>query len=831
MILLGLVLSWSINSLITAPQPSTDNTPTPEVIMDESATPAPDSGGYDWRDTKLYLATLLPESPTEANVYILKPDQHATVEEASALAQRFGIDGEVYIASYKVPGATDYLITDGKQRLFVQSENYFTYYADYGNSFLVSKKINQNEANVFIEAFLKSHGFNFQYQIEKDFRIAGVYYVVPLTSDGFAVRNDYNLPIRIEIGLDDYGQVFRLQSSLINYDVVGKFGIRSAEEAFNQIFSETQIGIQENFLSGGSLNESNWQRIYPDNQTITIYGHITSYPSIELGKVPFLEIDAHVVTGNISGLEAVDPSTFVEASGQFYIEDRIRKFNIESWKVSDSTPIYIVGTLRREDNRSVLTTDDRSSQYILTDVPADVPLNTKIPDEQLSVAGVLVDGNFQWSSIQYLPPGSNFGGGGGGGTGFYKLNLSGTPVPFPTPQPELSQGSVEYIIKEGDTVLAIAQAHGITPEKIVQANSWLSEEHALTPGKALIIPAAQLNSQSRKYVVTENDTLASIALNVGITVDELMQANGITDNIVFTGQMLIIPRGQVTYSQGITLPEEHLTQLEIGQRLEGERGIFQVNIYQTTQRIWYGFFETSIEKSNLPYMILESTDLQNLHKYNNLPINIWGTIDRLDEVGRPIVTVDRYEIPFPDLKIQVLEGTQKVVEIQGKQVLTFTANNGTTYVQIGASVYPLDHNSLFGNEGDQLIVEALIVPDETFEGYPAVRIYGITYAVDPVSGQADELTITADQFNTYEEPPTPTEVYVPPSATIEKVELVYYIPDPRHTPSDPSAGPKYLQPAWRFYGHYGNGDEFEFLVQALKQEYLLPELVPYTPPG
>ena len=69
-----------------------------------------------------------------------------------------------------------------------------------------------------------------------------------------------------------------------------------------------------------------------------------------------------------------------------------------------------------------------------------------------------------------------------------------------------------------------------------------------------------------------------------------------------------------------------------------------------------------------------------------------------------------------------------------------------------------------------------------------------------------------------------------PTLTIEKVELVYYVPDPRASSPDPSA-PIYIQPVWRFYGHYSNGHRFEILVQALKEEYLLPELAPYTPPG
>jgi len=63
------------------------------------------------------------------------------------------------------------------------------------------------------------------------------------------------------------------------------------------------------------------------------------------------------------------------------------------------------------------------------------------------------------------------------------------------------------------------------------------------------------------------------------------------------------------------------------------------------------------------------------------------------------------------------------------------------------------------------------------------------------------------------------------------VELVYYAPDPRTRRQDVGSDAIYLQPAWRFYGHYSDGSEAEFLVQALRQEFLLPELEPYTGPG
>jgi|GEM_PF-1138395 hypothetical protein len=69
-----------------------------------------------------------------------------------------------------------------------------------------------------------------------------------------------------------------------------------------------------------------------------------------------------------------------------------------------------------------------------------------------------------------------------------------------------------------------------------------------------------------------------------------------------------------------------------------------------------------------------------------------------------------------------------------------------------------------------------------------------------------------------------------PTATLEKTELVHYIRDPYAEAWNPISE-SYIQPVWRFYGHYSNGDEFEILIQALKEEYLFPELAPHTPPG
>ncbi|HSL45168.1 MAG TPA: LysM domain-containing protein [Anaerolineales bacterium] len=774
MALLVLVLSWSIRSLIPAPQPAAEDTPgltdvttpTPEITANETATPAAESEGYEWRSGKLYLAAPLPELPAEANVYLLKPDTRATVEEARALAQQFGIEGELYQAPGQLPDTTDYMITDGKQRLYVRSKNYFTYYADYNaNVFLLgAKDISDEEAQAVINSFLKSHGFNFDYQIEKEYRTPGIYYVILPTPDGHAIRFDYNMPSRLQVTIGNDGQVISVDSSQIEYETVGTYGISSAEEAFQRVLgaaNSTQNGVLESAHSGGVLNEQYWERSYPENQTITIYGRVTVFNSVDPGKPAFVAINNYTATGNTPSISS---DQLIEATGQFFTENGIRKFNIESWQPGTATETSVMGILQREADQTILLSD-MGDRYVITDPPADVPLNISPPDEQLIVSGVLADGNLIWTSMQYFPAGSNYGGGGGGGTGFYSLNLSGTPVPFPSPTAP---------------------------------------------------PADGLSAV--EYVVQENDNLASIALKFGVSVAELNQANDLTsDNMIYVGQKLFIPGQQ----------EENPL---VGRRLEKQRGTLVINLYGhpgINLRPEFIFTATS-EDGSLLYALLENVTLDALLGYQNRPLDIWGTVRYVDENGMPVIDVEKYEAPYPGLQFQVVRGTQQHIEIDGAPVNLFTTEDGKAYVQKTRD--GLLDMSIAGDIGDSVYAEALIFPDEVFGDYPVIRIFSMGPATDPTTGEPVTFEITADQVSVMDEALDPQN-YVPPDATIEKVELVYYIPDPRYAVPDPSAGPQYIQPAWRFAGRYSNGDQFEILVQALKHEYLLPDLAPYTPPG
>ncbi len=784
----GLALIWTIQNLVPKPQPGSNGTPTipfnetstPNAVIESSATPVPESVGYDWRQTKLYVSVPLPQSPTEANLYLTRDEQPASMDTVMALAAQFGIKGEVYKTPSTLPDAIGYLVTDGKRRLYVQSAINFSYYTDFPAYTFMSggKNITDEQATTFVDAFMQSHGLNFPYRLENSHMNPGMYYILPLLQDGSYIQFNYNMPSRIEVTLDENGHVILFASYRADYNALdGKYGIISAEEAFQQVLKSSdmvQNGVLESMSSGGvAVDTGFWSRTYPDNETITIYGQPQSFAASEAGGAPFITIGTFTATGNIAGIENVDQATYIEATGQFIDENGIRKFNVDTRRVTSAPEVYLDGTLRREGGQTILTANDGSGNYIIEDAPGDVPLDTTAGEDFLAIHGFMADGKIAWDTIQYYPSGMGGGGGGGGGLGFYQLNLSGTPVPFPTAtpasqsnqassQPKSGQQGSPYTVAAGDTCRSIANAFNVTVEELIAANNFPSDCSTLKVNETIIIP----------------------------------------------------------YTEAMPL-----------ERWEGQRGILSITIYEKedgTRRVQYGFIANNPE---FPYLLLEGEGLEALQEYNGRPVDIWGTVGNLSEAGMPLLNVERFEIPFPDLQFQIRKGTQKSVEAGGQSVLLFTDENGSEYVELGPDCnYPMGPDAIIGQSGDPILIEALPVPGLTFGEHPAICVYSSVMAINPKTNQPVELSITADQPSILPEPPS-AEAGNLPTANIEKVELVYYVPNPLYASQNPNSDPQYIQPAWRFYGHYSNGGEFEILVQALRQEFLLPEIVPNQPPG
>ena len=556
---------------------------------------------------------------------------------------------------------------------------------------------------------------------------------------------------------------------MVSYDPnpIGSFGIISADEALQILLNDNiSAGKLETSHSGPDENFTGpqvWYHEYPNNQTVTVYGNVSSSKAVDPGKPAIVFLDSVQAAGNINGMDALEYYTFVQATGQYIVENGVRKFNVEAWDANvQSADVF--GSARREGDQIIIINEDGSNtEYVLIDPPADLPLDVQYPESQITVGGVLADGNLYWTYIDYIAGVSNMGGGGGGGggLGFYQLNLSGTPIPFPTATPV--QSGSEYT-------------------------------------------AAKLASFIR-YTVQDGDTLGSIASAYNVSISELCRVNNLSDNnVIGTGWVLIIP--------GVTGPT----------RLDGEEGTMQVQIFQKPDgRLREAY--TFISKKDQIYYQVQGENLKQLQDVANRPIKIWGSIS-YDGTGTPIITLEKFESLYHDLQFEVLTGTQQSIEINGTNAVLFTTG-GTTYIQmISSGGYP-DYSSYDG--ADEVLLEVLRIPAETYAGYPTVRVFNSGPAINLATGERIELPRTTDKIEVRPDPYGNADEYVQPNVNIERVELVYLTNNPAYQDSnnpDAVTGQAYIQPAWHFQGHYANGDVLDIVIQALKQEFLLPEVVP-----
>lgn len=103
-----------------------------------------------------------------------------------------------------------------------------------------------------------------------------------------------------------------------------------------------------------------------------------------------------------------------------------------------------------------------------------------------------------------------------------------------------------YIVVKGDTPYALSKRFGISVDELLELNNVTDGNIKI--GQRLLIKnaAAKQNQQllytPKNYTVATGDTLYSISKRFGLTVDELVQLNGLTDNNIKVGQSLIVKR-------------------------------------------------------------------------------------------------------------------------------------------------------------------------------------------------------------------------------------------------------------------------------------------------
>ena len=105
-------------------------------------------------------------------------------------------------------------------------------------------------------------------------------------------------------------------------------------------------------------------------------------------------------------------------------------------------------------------------------------------------------------------------------------------------------GSISYTVQSGDTLSTIAEEYGVTVEELVEWNN-ISNPDDIYVGEVLKIYTNDSNDSgdggSISYTVQSGDTLTSIAATFDVTIEELQQWNDISNpNDIYVGEVLEI---------------------------------------------------------------------------------------------------------------------------------------------------------------------------------------------------------------------------------------------------------------------------------------------------
>ncbi|MGM9932657.1 LysM peptidoglycan-binding domain-containing protein [Pradoshia sp.] len=106
--------------------------------------------------------------------------------------------------------------------------------------------------------------------------------------------------------------------------------------------------------------------------------------------------------------------------------------------------------------------------------------------------------------------------------------------------------TTEYIVQRGDTLSELARRYGTTVEKIASDNQ-LSNPNVLYPGDTLRIKSDEGQQPPRKeyfqYIVKFGDTLTEIARRFRTAIRELERINNLTNpELIFPNQRIYVPR-------------------------------------------------------------------------------------------------------------------------------------------------------------------------------------------------------------------------------------------------------------------------------------------------
>ena len=121
------------------------------------------------------------------------------------------------------------------------------------------------------------------------------------------------------------------------------------------------------------------------------------------------------------------------------------------------------------------------------------------------------------------------------------LSRDGGSIPVP---PEATVADLEgwYVVRRGDTLSQIADAHGMSLSELREVNELSRRASLIRPGQRLVVLA---DGRPTVHVVQRGDTLSEIAQRYRVRLNDLRSVNGLSSrsSVIRVGQRLRLPSG------------------------------------------------------------------------------------------------------------------------------------------------------------------------------------------------------------------------------------------------------------------------------------------------
>src|SRR5690554_4368873 len=97
-----------------------------------------------------------------------------------------------------------------------------------------------------------------------------------------------------------------------------------------------------------------------------------------------------------------------------------------------------------------------------------------------------------------------------------------------------------YRVQPGNTVGQIAAWHGLTTQRLVEANRLPNPGHII-PRQVLLIPNPTTGPDEQLHQVRSGESLHSLAVRYGTSVNWMLERNSLRDGVLYAGQIIKVP--------------------------------------------------------------------------------------------------------------------------------------------------------------------------------------------------------------------------------------------------------------------------------------------------